>query len=98
MDDKKEIMPLLFKSLYFHFIGICENFGLLNRQIEFTELGLMKNSDINGTFRIHMIQMQNHFTTGDLDGAKKTIDRAFEQFPDLPALVVCNSSDQGHAH
>ena len=84
-------MPPLFKSNYFHVIGHCENFGLINRQIEFTEIGLMKNSDINGTFRFHMIHIQNHFLIGDLDGAKKTIDRAFEQFPDLPALVVCNS-------
>ena len=90
MDDKKEIMSLLFKSLYFHCISHCESLGLLKRQMEFTEFGLTKNQDINGNFRIHSIHIQNHFLIGDLDGAKKAIDRAFEQFPDLPTLVVCN--------
>ena len=90
LDDKKEIMSLLFKSLYFHCISHCESLGLLKRQMEFTEFGLTKNKDINGNFRIHSIHIQNHFLIGDLDGAKKAIDRAFEQFPDLPTLVVCN--------
>ena len=90
LDDKKEIMSLLFKSLYFHCISHCESLGLLKRQMEFTEFGLTKNQDINGNFRIHSIHIQNHFLIGDLDGAKKAIDRAFEQFPDLPTLVVCN--------
>ena len=83
-------MELLFKSLYFHCISHCESLGLLKRQMEFTEFGLTKNQDINGNFRIHSIHIQNHFLIGDLDGAKKAIDRAFEQFPDLPTLVVCN--------
>ena len=88
--DQYEIMPIMFQSMFQHSVLICDTYNLIKKAVEFNEIAMNLNADIMGTIRYHMVNIQNNFGLHDFDGAKKTIDRAVEQFPESLIFQVRN--------